>query len=401
MSGMYRLALALHRWVGLSLAAFLVVIGATGCVIAFFEPLDRALNPELLHVAPRGAARDPLDLRDALERALPEAHVYYVHFPAAADDSASFYVEGALDAERGEPRELDFDEVFVDPYSGARLGERLWGRFSLAREDLVTQLYYLHYSLVLPEQLGESFMGWVAFAWLLDCVVALGLTLPRRTSLRDLIPRWLRGFRVPTGLGAARFHLDLHRALGLWLWPMLVVFAVSGFALNLPETYGSVIARVAGYSDAELEPELPRALARPAIDWREARQLGRSFLAEAAAREGFTIERETALIYRREKGIYVYRVQSSRDVVSYGETSVAIDATSGALRRIEIPTGAEAGTTFTNWVKALHMAMVFGWPWRVFVSATGLAVVTIVVTGLAIWLRKRRQRRARPGPEPR
>jgi uncharacterized iron-regulated membrane protein len=176
---------------------------------------------------------------------------------------------------------------------------------------------------------------------------------------------------------------------------------VSGFALNLPGTYGSVIARVAGYSDAELEPDLPQPLATPSVDWREARSLGQRFLADAAAREGFTIEREAALIYRREKGVYVYRVQSSRDVVNYGETSVAIDASTGAQRAIEIPTGVEAGTTFTNWVKALHMAMVFGWPWRVFVSATGLAVVTLAVTGFAIWLRKQRPHRARPGTQTR
>jgi uncharacterized iron-regulated membrane protein len=114
---------------------------------------------------------------------------------------------------------------------------------------------------------------------------------------------------------------------------------------------------------------------------------------EQARLEGFTVERPAALIYRRHLGAYYYRVVSSRDVVRYGDTTVAIDATTGQLLGVEIPTGHRAGNTFTSWIKALHMAMVFGWPWKVFVSVMGLVVVLISVTGVLVWWRKRRPHR--------
>ncbi|MBZ8144082.1 hypothetical protein CLD22_30390 [Rubrivivax gelatinosus] len=45
------------------------------------------------------------------------------------------------------------------------------------------------------------------------------------------------------------------------------------------------------------------------------------------------------------------------------------------------------------------MAAVGGWPMRVFVSLTGLVLAALAVTGVLIWLRKRRAA-ARRGASP-
>jgi hypothetical protein len=71
-------------------------------------------------------------------------------------------------------------------------------------------------------------------------------------------------------------------------------------------------------------------------------------MAEQARLEGFGSERPTALIYRRHFGAYYYRVLSSRDVVRYGATNVAIYVTTSARVGVEIPTGHRAGNTFTS-----------------------------------------------------
>ena len=42
---------------------------------------------------------------------------------------------------------------------------------------------------------------------------------------------------------------------------------------------------------------------------------------------------------------------------------------------------------------ALHMAMVFGFPMKIFVSLMGLTMATVPVTGVIVWWRKRRARR--------
>jgi uncharacterized iron-regulated membrane protein len=84
----------------------------------------------------------------------------------------------------------------------------------------------------------------------------------------------------------------------------------------------------------------------------------------------------------------VYRVHSSRDVVRWGGTRVGIDASTGALTGIEVGTGHRAGNTFTSWIKGLHMAMVFGWPWKIVVTLMGVVVATLALTGVALWGRR-------------
>ena len=174
---------------------------------------------------------------------------------------------------------------------------------------------------------------------------------------------------------------------------MLLVFAWSGFALNLPETYATVMSRVTKFVDVEHLPELTQPLSQPSIGWSQALTLGQQYMAEQARLHDFTINRPSSLIYRRETGVYYYRVHSSHDLFNYGATSVAIDATTGAFRGVKIPTGYHAGNTFTTWLMALHTAMVFGLPWKIFVSFMGLTVATLTATGVIVWWKKRRARR--------
>jgi uncharacterized iron-regulated membrane protein len=60
---------------------------------------------------------------------------------------------------------------------------------------------------------------------------------------------------------------------------------------------------------------------------------------------------------------------------------------------VKIPTGQHVGNTFTTWIMALHMAMVFDLPMKIFVSVMGVTVATLTVTGVVIWWRKRQARR--------
>src|SRR5690606_10395567 len=68
---MRRIFVLLHRYVGLALAAFLIVTGLTGAVISWDHELDEWLNPHLIHAPKSGSlgaaqgsdlpAKTPLD----------------------------------------------------------------------------------------------------------------------------------------------------------------------------------------------------------------------------------------------------------------------------------------------------------------------------------------------------
>ena len=91
---------------------------------------------------------------------------------------------------------------------------------------------------------------------------------------------------------------------------------------------------------------------------------------------------------------YVYDTKSSADVQDHGgNTRVVIDANSGAVKQVLLPTGQYSGNTITSWLLALHTANIWGLPYKIFVCVLGLVIVMLSVTGVLIWLKKRQHHR--------
>lgn len=407
-----------HRYVGLALAFFIVIIAATGSIIAFYKELDTAVNPRLRRVEPQATAwsvRDLLAVREKLEAEDPRSHVFSLQFPQKPTESVFSRVQGAIDPVTGEPFELTYNEVFANPYAGERLGQRFIGNFSLQREDLVVQIYYLHYALVLPDVLGMLIVGTIALIWLFDCFVGLYLTLPpgggaRRgagdATRKSFFSRWKTAWQIKLGASGNRLIYDIHRASSLWVWLLLVVFTLAGFALDLPGYYARVMNSITGYEhlqELQHRPPLAQPLLNPPVDWYRALELGQRYLAAEAQTQGFAVGLPAALEYRRDLGTYFYLAHTSRDLrdgVTRTETdspasaaTIAIDARDGRMLGVQIPTGHRAANTFTSWIIALHVASVFGLPWQIAVSLFGVLLVVVTVTGVLIWWRKRGSRR--------
>ncbi|MDY6946771.1 MAG: PepSY-associated TM helix domain-containing protein [Pseudomonadota bacterium] len=415
-----QLLVKVHRYVGLTLAPFIIVIAATGSIIAFYDELERTFNSRLRVVEPQAiewTLQEQLAIRERLEAQDPRSHVFSLQFAQRPDESVFSRVMGAIDPATGAPYELDYNEVFANPYTGERLGQRFIGHFSLQPEDLISQIYYLHYALVLPDVLGMLLIGSLGLVWAFDCFVGFYLTLPpgggakRKPTdapRKSFFTRWKPAWQIKRGAGTNRLVYDVHRAKALWIWPLMLMFAWTGFALNLPGPYARVMNSISDYEHLQELPHRPplaEPLEKPPIDWSQALQLGTRYMAEQAREQGFELGRAAALEYRRDLGMYFYLAHTSRDLRD-GSTptesdstataaTVAIDARDGSLLGVQIPTGQRVGNTVTSWLIALHVTALFGLPWQIAVSVFGLLVIAITVTGVLIWWRKRRGSRQR------
>lgn len=57
---------------------------------------------------------------------------------------------------------------------------------------------------------------------------------------------------------------------------------------------------------------------------------------------------------------------------------------------VRLPIGAASGDTICMWITSLHMAALWGLPFKLLICVPGLAVAMLSVPGAVIWLRKRR-----------
>lgn len=388
-------AVVVHRWVGLVMAGFLLLAGLTGALLAWYHELDAMINPSLMRVVPPSPttqARDGLWLRQQVQDAYPEARVNHVSFhQGAPEDARVFHADAASSG---------FDEVFVNPYTGDILGVRLWGDITQGVGNLMPFIYRLHHSLALGT-VGSWALGIVAVLWTIDCFVGAWLTLPvaprsGHRSAKAWWTRWASAWKLRWGGGATKLNFDLHRAGGLWPWALLFVLAWSSVAFNLhDEVYRPVMGTVFELQadPSRTRPTLATPAPQPALGWPAALAAAKARMDEVAHDKGFEVLAPDRASYDPEKGLVRYVVRSSRDLNERrGQTAVFVDAASGTLIGSKIPTGEAAGDTVTSWLTTLHMAHMWGLPFRVLMTSMGMAVAMLSVTGVLIWWKRRAAR---------
>ncbi len=386
----------LHRWVGLAMAAFLIIEGATGSLIAFRSDLSTLLDPRLVAAKPAPDAK-PLDLAKVAERAeaaSPNAQVAY--FAGLRDDQAVLRMVGRKNPATGEPSAIDSEIMVLDPWTGRELFRSRFDRYAPGLLPKVMPFIYdLHTKLALGEA-GEWILAIVAILWTIDCFAGFYLTLPFK--LGNFWRRWKPAWLVKWRASAYRLNFDLHRASGLWLWAMLFVFAWS--SVTLVDKAGAYDWTMAKLFDYPLEQFLmslfpPREdVGPPKLDWRAAQAVGEKLMAEQAAQRRFKIEKPVGLNHLIEQRLYNYIVTTDRSFPEDRTATVFFDADTGAFHATLQTSVGHSGLTITNWLRALHMIQdpVDYLVYRIFVCIIGLVIVMLSVTGVYIWWKKRRAR---------
>lgn len=407
-----------HRWFGLATALFLFLTGLTGAVISWDHELDEWLNPQLTTARAAGPARDALALAREVEARYPQVEVTFMELAAEPGHSLAFWVEPRVDPVTGRLYEPGFNQVFVDPASGEELGKRQWGAvWPVSRENFVSFLYKLHYSLHLPEMGGTDrwgiwLLGVVAIVWTLDCFVAFLLTLParRRAAGRaadealagdDVVPRarsfwqrWAPAWKVRWAAGSYKLNYDLHRAFGLWTWLLLFIVAFTAFSLNLyREVFFPLMSTVSQVTPTPFDLRQPSPLHRPI-----AAQRGLAEIVELAAAEGQRrgwSEPPGSVFYARHFGVYgvqFFHAGADHGAGGVGHKTLYLDAADGRLLGERLPWQGTAADIFVQAQFPLHSGRILGLPGRILISLMGLVVAMLSVTGVYIWWKKRRAR---------
>jgi len=156
---MRALWIVVHRWVGLFLAAFLVMTGLTGAVLSWDHEIDDWLNADMRHTPGRGPLQTPLQLAQAVQAADARVEISYMSLGLREGEAASVLVRPLLDQGTGKPHVLGYNAVFVDPVTGLITGHRDSRSLALSWRNLMPWLRHLHESLLSPTIAGSNRCG--------------------------------------------------------------------------------------------------------------------------------------------------------------------------------------------------------------------------------------------------
>ncbi|MCW5620565.1 MAG: PepSY domain-containing protein [Burkholderiales bacterium] len=405
-----------HRFVGLAIAGFLFVAGITGALISWDHELDEWLNSHLYEAPGRGTLRDPYEMAEALERANPHASVFRIPLLLEEGRSALFLVSPAIDPITKKPFELGYNEIYLDPVSGAELGRRDAGKIAFDREHALAFLYRFHYSLHLPEmwgidRWGQWLMGGVAMLWFFDCFVGFYLTLPKKRthgaenstrmegkSQEQATSSWWRSWRrawmIRGRQGTYRRIFDLHRAGGLWVWIFLATLALSGATLNLfPEIFRPLLLSFSQYTPSANDIYVerpPNERVVPRLSFEEA-----AAIAENEARIRGWEEPINRIFYAQRSGYYTASFFRHGDYLAVNgmpHRRLYIDGEDGRIVSFREPWKGSGADIFRQVQFPLHSGRILGLPGRILISVMGLVVTVLSITGVVIWWRKRNAR---------
>jgi len=227
-----------HLWTAMAIALYIVVLSVTGSLLVYRNELNTLLATRKPAFDPNATRLTPQQIREAAQRAYPGWSIASVSERITRRSPAY-----DVSLERGTGN-VEKKERYFNPYSGADLGDTF-----TRGERYLYRVVELHDNLLLEHD-GKFWNGVGSIVVTLTCLTGLVVWWPGIARWkRSLVFRWSSGWR--------RFNWDVHSALGFWLFLFLLMWAVSGVYLGIPDPFNSAAehfspAKVAGNSTGDL-----------------------------------------------------------------------------------------------------------------------------------------------------
>ncbi|MGQ9366011.1 PepSY-associated TM helix domain-containing protein [Azospirillum sp. A39] len=368
----YRLLHQAHLWAGIVLCLPFVMLGITGSVLVFEHELQDLFGaPPVRPVHAAGQPQPLSAVAAAVAAQAPQGFaVSLLQLPDAPDEPVV-----ARLSQDGRPgpggRQALVDPVTLDV---------AWPEAS--SPGLLRQVFLLHANLLVRDRAGRAAIGWLGVVMLGLGVTGLVLWWPRPG-------RWAGAFTVSRGARGVRLHRELHGAVGIWTLLVFLVVTFSGVYLAFPQTLGAAVSGVLPARD--LRGAATALHVTPAPGTEAAGPDEAAAIAMAAVPDATL--RSVGLPARPEQP---YRVGLASPGAEPGAPGITVYVDPWARRALEVfdPRSYSVGETLMAWQHALHAGQGLGWPWKALVFLSGALPPLFVVTGISMWLLKRRARRA-------
>ncbi|KUM42002.1 PepSY domain-containing protein [Pseudomonas sp. EpS/L25] len=349
----------LHSLLGLAAGLVLMVLGVTGALYSFQLELLELLNPPPTAATPD---RRPLTLPEVRQRLLAPGQELSFVSSMAGEGYGLLGLAPTSGQGRGEV-------LLFDRYTGEVL-------MAPRGQTFFRLVLDLHRSLALGP-VGKALTGAATLILLVLCLSGLYLRWPRQ------VRRWRAWLALDWGRRGRSFHWDLHAVVGTWCLLFYLLAALTGLYWSYG-WYREASERLLG---AAPEPRTSGVVARQDVDLDA---LWQSFRQETGGRvEGYGLllpnpgrkVSHPTLWYLPDDAEHV---RALNRLVFDGQGRVL-----DHRRYREQPLGARLLLS----VYALHSGEYFGSMGRVAMALASLAMPLFLVTGLWLYLDRRRKRR--------
>ncbi|MCA6107208.1 PepSY-associated TM helix domain-containing protein [Bradyrhizobium cenepequi] len=367
--------LQVHSVIGLALSLVLALVGITGATMSFEDEIQASLNVGIMRVEARSTPMLTPDQLIARLQTNPDfGKVSAVTM--ASDPSAAVRIRFARNEGGARP-----SSIYVDPYDARVLGAPRGEQFFITVRKL-------HRWLLLPgdaKGYGRQITGLSAICLIAMLISGIVLRWPHRARS---VKMWLKPNLALRGRG---LHRSLHAVAGTWVLPIYLVMVLTGlwYSFDWYKNGATWLLSRPSNAAAPMKPKPARdvgaADAKPlALD-----RVWATFLHEQGSRFA------TAQLTLPPGADTVVRIRSwARDASHPGaRDEFRIDAVTGRLASSDIYADKTIGERTLSSVLDIHRGSIFGWLGKLLFMVAAALMPLLVVTGLLLYLSRRRHRR--------
>ncbi|NGM83894.1 PepSY domain-containing protein [Paenibacillus sp. 7124] len=354
-----KVILNIHLTLSLLAGLFIVVLSLTGTVLVFKNELTQAMYPELFKVT-QGERISYQDAQKSILSQYPEAQFLRIYTPDEPVTNGSFLFWINNDGERV--------YVYMDPATGNILG-------TLDESAFPNKLSVFHRNLLLEKYHGFEIVGIVGFMFTFILISGLYLWWPGIKSMAQ-------GFKRRKATNPYIKKNDLHRLIGVYSIPVLLIIAFTGAVYPFSE-------KILGWFGTGWTPPAQKL----AVQVKPEGRLPVDELVRLA--EQTTPSSKATLIIlpaKPEKNIDIRLTRSYDPGAGHtGNVKVWMDPYNGQVLEKWDPK--INNVFYQTWVFPLHTGAYGGIITKVLYSIVGLMPSILMFTGIYIWQYKKRRRK--------
>lgn len=365
-----KIILQIHLWLGLITGLVVFIVSITGAIYCFAPELQQLTQPYRSVEAKRDRFLPASTLIAIAEKQIPDKkakRLYYGQPNKAA--YALFFEKGGY-----------YHTVFMNPYDGTVL------KTKNMRKDFYNIILYLHFTLLIPY--GQEIVGWSTLIFFIMIISGIILWWPRNKAATKA------RFQIKLKASPKRLNYDLHNVLGFYSsWVLIftvftgLIWAFDGFANTIYKLTGekhSIIQQKLPVSDTSQKNMLTPQKAIDKVWYQVENEMRSTYKAVELI---LPQTDSAAILLRANPSEKTFYKTDYRYFDQY--TGMEFDNAYGWGKYSDV-------TTLSDRIRRMnydiHIGAVMGYPGRIAAFLAALIAASLPITGLLIWLGKRKRK---------
>ncbi|WP_329904669.1 PepSY-associated TM helix domain-containing protein [Porphyromonas pogonae] len=359
----------LHLWLGLISGLIIFIVSLSGTLFVFCDEIIDLIAGDAKYVAvppPPTEKKSIVELMEVFNRKYPDRELFY--FDTFTDPARSFRVAS-------EKNEGDFMYTYMDPYTGDVLknSRSYWFFFYIASQ--------IHAQLLMGS-VGHWVVGIATIIFFIELVTGLILWFPRKWNRKVLKSLFLIKRKAPW----KRVNYDLHKVIGFYIMIPALIISFTGIIMafsmlgnltqkafnGMPDGFTRMREFFPPHQPERPVPSFDKVVANLFDLYPSARQVRLTTPFEEKGTVYYTAIGEKVGLKSQDNGLFFFT-----------------DKYTGMP--IKCPQVFTNHNTIVQTIYDLHVGHWWGLWGKIIIFITGLVCTSLPVTGLVIWVQRRKK----------